>query len=410
MKVELLNLRRQFDELRDLVMGALERVCCQQTRALGEEVSAFEQEFAAHCEASSAVAVDSGASALHLALLALGVGSGDEVMTTPLTSPSACEAICSTGAVPVFADVRLATGAMDPTRIDDAVTKRTRVLVPVHVHGRPVDLAPIYRFAVAHGFEVIEDASEAHGAMYRGWRIGSIGILTVFRFGPDTNLGVCGQGGMVVVNDPELASKVRSLRDHGRSGNGPHQVTGLPYAMGEMEAAVLRVKLRHLDRWVCRRRALAEQYYEGLRDCPVRLLMAPAQCEASWQSLTIVTGRRDALREYLTRQGVGTGVSFVGPMHLHPALAHLGYAEGNLPKAEQLCRESLSLPIYPELRHEEFGYVVDCVRTFFGQSPGTGTEDVRRRLVGNARFSRVGDVVRAFWAPTMRASRQVSAR
>ena len=403
MKVELFSVRRRFGELRDQIMAALARVCCRSASVLGEDARALEAEFAEHCEGRTAVAVNSTTSGLHLSLLALGVGPGHEVITTPLTSVATCEAITYTGATPVFADVDPNTGTLDPAGLDKVLTERTKVVVPVHWHGLPADLAPIYRFAVAHDLEVVENASQAHGATYRGWRIGSVGILTVFGLGPEANLGAYGSGGIVVVNDDGLAETLRVLRDHGRSGPQRHERIGYSYAMDELEAAVLRVKLRHMGRWATRRRELAERYYEGLKGCPVRMLVPPPQCEGGWCVLTIVTPDRDALGEHLTRREVASEPACPVPVHLQPAFAPLGYQPGHLPAAERLARQALLLPLYPELRDIELTYVVGCVREHFGESAAVATaDDMPSRMVANSRFGRIGDVIRAFWTPRAR--------
>lgn len=404
MLVTFLNLRRQFDQLRDRVMTALEDVCCRSEFVLGDEVRQFEEEFAAYCEADTAAAVNSGTSALHLALLAADVGPGHEVITTPLTSVATCEAITYTGAAPVFADVDPETGTLDPGQLDTVLTERTKAVVPVHLHGSPAGLGPIYEFAVAHDLMVIEDAAEAHGASYKGRRVGSIGTLSVFSFGPEQNLGAYGTGGIVVANDDELVENVRMLRDHGKSDTHHHERIGYNYGMGELEAAVLRIKLRHLDRWTERRRAIAERYYEGLEASPVRMLVPLPQCESSWHWLTVMTPERDGLRDHLTEREIGTDLYCPVPVHLQEAYAHLGYQNGDLPVAERMARESLSLPLYPELRDEEVAHVITCVQRYFGGGAEVGVpEDMPSRVVANVRFCHVGDVMRAYWMPRPRS-------
>ena len=401
MKVAPYNLRRQFGQLRDQIMASLERVCCRGEFVLGQEVELFEKEFADHCQAAQAVAVNSGTSALHLALLAAGVGPGHEVLTTPLTCAATCEAIAYTGAVPVFVDVGPDTGTLDPTRLAAAWSTRAKAVVPVHLYGFPADLDGIGAFAAATNLSVVEDASHAHGASYRGRRIGSSARLSIFSFGPEQNLGAYGTGGVVVTNDSELARTLRLLRDHGRSGPHLHELIGYNYGMGALEAAVLRVKLRHLRRWTIRRRTIAERYYEGLVGCPVRMLMPPARCEASWHLVPIVVPARDALKDHLGNKQIATADYCPIPMHLQPANAHLGYRKGDFPNAERLARESLFLPIYPELREDEIAHVVGCIRSYFGLRARRPSElgDMPARMVTNARFRRIGDVIRAFWAP-----------
>jgi dTDP-4-amino-4,6-dideoxygalactose transaminase len=341
------ELRSQYASIREEIDAAIARVLERGWFILGPEVEAFEAEFAAYCGARYGIGVGSGTEALHLALWACGVGPGDEVITVAHTAVPTINAISLTGARPVFVDVDPATYTMDPAAAAAAVTPRTRALLPVHLYGHPADMAPLRELAERHGLWLIEDAAQAHGARYRGARVGTLGHLAAFSFYPTKNLGAYGDGGMVVTNDATLAGRVRRLRNYGQSDRYHHEVLGLNSRLDELQAAVLRVKLRHLDAWTAARRERAARYTAALgRAIP------PA--EAPWAQhvyhlYVVRVPQRAAVQEALARAGIGTLIHYPVPAHLQRAYAFLGVARGSLPVTERLAEEVLSLPLYPEL-------------------------------------------------------------
>lgn len=349
------DLKPQYAAIKDEIDAALRRVLGGGWYVLGPEVEAFEAEFAAYCGARYAVGVGSGTEALHLALWACNLQPGDEVVTVAHTAVPTINAISLTGARPVFVDVDPATRTMDPAAVAAAITPRTRALLPVHLYGHPADMAPLQALAREHGLALIEDAAQAHGAEYRGTRAGRLGDLAAFSFYPTKNLGAYGDGGMVVTDDPALAERLRLLRNYGQTDRYHHQIEGLNSRLDELQAAVLRVKLRHLDAWTAARRERAARYAARLRN------VAPPT-EAPWAHhvyhLYVVTvPRREAVQAALAAAGIGTLVHYPIPAHLQPAYAHLGVARGSLPVTERLADEVLSLPLYPELAFEHIDEV-----------------------------------------------------
>jgi dTDP-4-amino-4,6-dideoxygalactose transaminase len=357
MHVPYFDLKAQYQALRDEILPALDRVCHNAAFILGEEVTAFEAEFAAYCEVRHCVALNSGTSALHLALLGVGVGHDDEVITTPNTFIATAEAISYIGARPVFADIDPATANIDPARIAAAITPRTRAIVPVHLYGRPADMDAILAIAERHAIPIVEDACQAHGARCRGRRVGSIGRAAAFSFYPGKNLGAYGEGGALTTNDDRLAQLARTLRAHGEPTRYFHDVVGYNYRMDGLQGAVLRIKLRRLDAWNARRRAIARRYRERLAGTPVTLLADDARDEAADHLVVVYVDDRDAVRTALHARGVETAVHYPRPIHLQRAYAALGYAPGSLPHAERACTRALSLPLFPEMSDAQVDYV-----------------------------------------------------
>lgn len=358
--VPLVDLRAQYASLRTEVLAAIERVMESGQFVLGPETEAFEREFAVYCQTSYAVGTNSGTSALHLALLAAGVGPGDEVITVPFTFVATAAAIGYTGARPVFVDVRPDSLTMDPELIEAAVTSRTRAIVPVHLYGQPADMGPITEIARARGLKVVEDACQAHGAEYRGRRAGSLGDLGCFSFYPGKNLGAYGEAGAVVTDDPELARSIGVLRHWGQERRYHHDRKGFNYRIEELQAALLRVKLRHLEEWTASRRAHARLYrelLEGVVPMPAELPYA----RHVFHLYVIRTAARTALEAALSRAGIQSGVHYPVPVHLQPAWAELGYRRGDFPVTECASREVLSLPMFAELREATIGRIVDVV-------------------------------------------------
>jgi dTDP-4-amino-4,6-dideoxygalactose transaminase len=341
------DLRPQYAAIKDEVDAAVRGVLERGWYVLGPEVEAFETEFAAYCGARYAVGVGSGTEALHLALWACELGPGDEVITVAHTAVPTINAISLTGARPVFVDVDAATRTMDPVAAAAAVTSRTRALLPVHLYGHPADMGPLQALARERGLALIEDAAQAHGAAYHGTRAGRLGDLAAFSFYPTKNLGAYGDGGMVVTDDATLAERLRLLRNYGQTDRYHHQIEGLNSRLDELQAAVLRVKLRHLDAWTAARRERAARYTARLRN--VTLPTEAAWAQHVYHLYAVEVPRREAVQAALAAAGIGTLVHYPIPAHLQPAYAHLGIARGSLPVTERLADTVLSLPLYPEL-------------------------------------------------------------
>jgi dTDP-4-amino-4,6-dideoxygalactose transaminase len=358
------DLRAQHEALGAELAAAAERVLAGGRYVLGPEVEAFEAEFAAHCGAPHCVSTGSGTDAIRLALTAGGIGPGDEVVTVSHTAVPTVFAVEATGARPVLVEVDPRTYTMDPERAAAAIGPATRALLPAHLYGQCADLEPLRELAEEHGLFLVEDACQAHGATYEGAAAGTVGHAGCFSFYPTKNLGGFGDGGAVVTADGDLAGRIRRLRNHGLVGGYVHDAVAGNSRLDDLQAALLRVKLSHLDGWNEARRALAERYEEGLRDLP---LMTPSV--ASWGThvfhlYVVRTPRRDALLSHLDAAGVGAGIHYPVPVHLQPAYAGRP-ATGGLESTEQLAREVLSLPMYPELGEARLARVVDVVRDFF---------------------------------------------
>ncbi|HNC07818.1 MAG TPA: DegT/DnrJ/EryC1/StrS family aminotransferase [Anaerolineales bacterium] len=358
------ELKRQSEMLRPELDEAVARIMAGGSYILGEEVAAFEKEFADYCHAAHAVGVASGTDALQLALMACGVGAGDEVIAPSHTAVATIAAIEMTGARPVLVDIDLTRYTIDPKQIAEAITPHTRAIIPVHLYGCPADMNSILEIARAKNIFVIEDASQAHGATVAGQRVGSLGQIAAFSFYPTKNLGAFGDGGAVVTNDSQLAEKVHLLRQYGWKERYISQVKGLNSRLDELQAGILRVKLRHLEEWNQRRRHLASLYVDLLSGSDITLPPQPADLEPVHHQFVIRHPRRDALRETLRSQGIQTLVHYPVPVHLQPAYANLGLGRGSLPKSEQAADEVLSLPLYPELTEDQVQRVAEACLGF----------------------------------------------
>jgi dTDP-4-amino-4,6-dideoxygalactose transaminase len=329
---------------------------------LGSSVAAFEEQFAAYCQASYAMGVNTGTSALHLALIAAGVRAGDEVITVPFTFVATVAAIGYIGAKAVFVDIDPRTFTMDPAQIEAAITSRTKAIVPVHLYGQPADMDPILAIARRHGLVVIEDACQAHGAAYKGRPVGSLGHAAAFSFYPGKNLGAYGEGGMVVSSSESFAREVRMLRDWGAEKKYHHVLKGFNYRMEGLQGAMLRVKLRHLERWTEARRAHARDYAQLLVDAGVGI---PAEADFArhvFHVYAVRTSDRQSLQRMLQANGVATGIHYPIPVHLQPAYSDLGYKAGQFPESERAANEVLSLPMYPELSRTKLEMVAAAIR------------------------------------------------
>lgn len=362
-KVPFLDLKAQYAGIREDIEAALKGVLDDASFVLGPPVSRFEEAFAAYCNRKHCIAVNSGTSALHLALLASGVGPGDEVVTTPHTWISTSWAISYCGARPIFADVDPSTGNLDPGAAAAAVTGRTKVLLPVNLYGNPAPNARFEELAARASVILVEDAAQSHGAVLGGRKSGSFGRLSCFSFYPGKNLGAVGEGGAVVTDDDAAAERIRRLRDHAQAGRHNHVEIGFNYRMEAIQGAVLGVKLRHLDGWNEQRRVAAARYGRLLSDVPGLVLPEPIPgATPVWHLYVVRVRERERVAAVLAERGIGTGVHYPRPVHLQPAYATLGHRPGSFPRAEAFAAECLSLPMFPEISEEQQAAVADALR------------------------------------------------
>ena len=395
MSVPLLDLKAQYDPIRDEIEAAIRGVLESQRFVLGPEVEALEQEIAIYSQCKHGIGVSSGTDALLVSLMAIDLKPGDEVITTPYTFFATVGAIARLGARPVFVDIDPVSYNIDPTRIEAAITERTKAIIPVHLYGQMADMAPIVDLAKRRGLRVIEDAAQAIGAEYKERRAGSIGDLGCFSFFPSKNLGAFGDGGMVVTNNAQLADKVQLLRNHGYRPKYYNKIVGGNFRLDALQAAVLRVKLKHLDDWTAARQVNARRYHQlfeqyGLTPdtchLPLDSSLTPDTCHLSPgspptpdtrhltpnfrhiynQFVIRVSGDvRDDLRAFLKDRQIGTEIYYPVPAHVQECFDHLGYRPGDMPESESAANETLALPIYPELTDEQIEYVVSQIAAFF---------------------------------------------
>ena len=353
---------QQYDQLKEEIDAEIASVLQSGRFILGPEVEAFEAEFAAYCGTRFAVGLANGTEAIALALAACDIGPGDEVTTAANTSVFTALAISMVGARARLVDIDPWTYTLDPAQLKASITPRTRAIIPVHLYGQPADMSPIMTVARQHGLYIVEDACQAHGAKYREQRIGSIGHLAAFSFYPTKNLGAYGDGGAVVTSDAALAERLRWLRDGGRVDRYRHVICGYNSRLDEIHATVLRIKLRYLDQWNERRRALAGLYSRTLKDTSVVIPVEASYARHVYHLYVIRSCTRDALHRYLADRGIQTLVHYPIPVHLQPAFAGLGYPSGSFPEAERACEEVLSLPMFPELREERVDMVCETLK------------------------------------------------
>ena len=357
-RVPYLDLQAQYDSIRTEVLAALGEICESARFAQGPATLDFEEKFAAYCGVGHCVSLNSGTSALHLALRCLDVGPGDEVITVAMTFIGTAWAISYVGAKPVFVDIDPVRRTMCPTKLEAAITPRTKAIVPVHLFGMPAEMDRIKAIAERHGLPIIEDAAQAHGALYRGTRVGQFGKIACFSFYPSKNLGAYGEGGALVSNDASIAQRARSLRDHAQSQKYLHDEIGYNYRMDSFQAAVIAIKLKRLDAWNAARVDRAAYYTELLANSSYKLPTHFSDSECVWHCYVIEAPERHRVRSVLHEAGIETAVHYPVPVHLQKAYAHLGYKAGDLPITERLCQHCLSLPIYPELSKEKIFTVV----------------------------------------------------
>jgi dTDP-4-amino-4,6-dideoxygalactose transaminase len=379
---DFLDLKAQFGTIRAEVIAAVTNVLESQHFILGEEVQSFEEEVGAALGTKHSVSCASGTDALILAMLAAGIGPGDEVITTPFSFIATAGSIARVGARPVFVDIDQQSFNIDSAQIEAAITPRTRAILPVHLFGLPADLDPIMQVAERQKLVVIEDAAQAIGARYKGHSIGTIGTFGCFSFFPSKNLGGAGDGGLVTTQDAGLAERLRLLRVHGSKKKYHHDILGTNSRLDALQAAILRVKLRYLDGWTRGREGRAN-YYRSLfaaHDLGALVQVScvpPAETYHVYNQFTIRCARRDELREFLKRAGIPTEVYYPLPLHLQPAFSYLDYREGQFPQAEQASREALSLPVYPELKESQQERVVRKIAEFYAGTTGTSAPSVQ---------------------------------
>jgi len=370
--IPLVDLKRQYASIKQEIGESIDRVLESSNFILGAEVDKFEKEFAAFCRAKYAVGVSSGTNALSLALSALDIKQGDEVITTPNTFIATAAAISHVGARPVFVDVSPDTYNMDSTQLEKTITGRTRAIIPVHLYGHPAEMDAVRQVAQKHNLKVIEDACQAHGAEYRGQRVGAMGDMSAFSFYPGKNLGAYGDGGAAVTDNRELAEKVRLLRNHGSPKKYYHEIIGYNARFDEIQAAILRVKLRFLDDWNTKRRMNATIYAEYLKGLADRgLVTIPKEKDVvkhvyHLYVIQVEEGVRDRLIQHLNSRGIGAQIHYPIPIHLQKAYSPLGYKQGSFPVAEGLAKRIVSLPMFPELERRDIEYVCQEIRSVFG--------------------------------------------
>jgi dTDP-4-amino-4,6-dideoxygalactose transaminase len=366
MKVPLLDLKAEYHELREQILPALDRVCENSAFVLGEDVEQFESEFAGYCNVKHCVALSSGTAALHLGLLALGVQPGDEVITSPNTFLATAEAITYCGARPVFVDIDPSTANLDPAQIERAATPRTRAIIPIHLYGRPADMDAILAIAENLKLLVLEDAAQAHGARYRGRRVGSLGQAAAFSFYPSKNLGAYGEGGALTTNDDSIAKYARAARSHGQTARYEHEFVGYNYRMQGFQGAVLRIKLRYLDRWIARRQEIAREYRRVFAGAKLGTPNDAPQDESVYHQFVIYVTNRNSVISQLAAREIETAIHYPKPLHLQPAYSSLAYPPCSFPLAERACEHVLSLPIYPGMTADQVAHVANSVLEVVG--------------------------------------------
>lgn len=356
------DLKRQTRQLKDELMQALEHTLDNCQFILGDEVLKLEETFSAYCQAEAAAGVSSGTSALHLALLACDVGSGDEVITVPFTFAATVAAILYTGATPRFVDIEPGTFTMDASKLEAAISEKTRAIMPVHLYGQAADMDAINAIASKHNLSVIEDAAQAHGAEYRGKRVGALGDIAGFSFYPGKNIGACGEGGICVSQDAKLIERVKTLRNWGQQGRYQHVLKGFNYRMDGFQGAVLNVKMRHIEAWTERRIAIAERYRDAIAHPALTL---PALAETStrhvYHQFVLLCEEREDFRAAMQQAGIGTNVHYPHPLYRMEAYSDLGYQAGDFPTAESVAVRCVSLPLFPEMTDEEVNTVIQAV-------------------------------------------------
>jgi dTDP-4-amino-4,6-dideoxygalactose transaminase len=371
MNIPLVDLHTQYVPLKDEIFAGMEKVFESMHLFLGENVQALEKDFAQFCGAQYGFGVSDGTAALQIILRAMGIGPGDEVITVSHTFIATVEAIVLVGAIPVFVDIDPDTYLMDVTQVEAKITSYTKAIMPVHLYGQAADMDPLLEIAARHGLRVIEDGAQAHGATYKGRRTGGLGDAAGFSFYYSKNLGAYGEGGFISTNDPEVARKVRMIRDHGSEQRYYHELIGMNGRLDEIQAVVLRAKFPHLLEWNERRRLHAEKYNELLAGTPVVVPVVAAGNEHIYHQYVIKTPNRDGLQAWLKERGIGTGIHYPVPVHLQKSMSQYGYHRGDFPITESVVSQILSLPMYAELTDESIEFISDAIRSYITPIPET---------------------------------------
>lgn len=365
MNIPFLDLKQQFKQIQQAVMPVVTETMTDGAFIGGPQVTGFEDEFAAFCDSRFCVGVGSGTDALRFALMATGIGQGDEVITVPNTFIATTEAISQVGALPVFVDVKASTCNMDPDQIAASITEKTRAIIPVHLYGQMADMDAICQIAEQYNLTVIEDACQAHGALYKDKKAGSMGAVGCFSFYPGKNLGAFGEGGAIVTQDEQIARKIRMIRNHGQEKKYIHQIEGFNGRLDAIQAAVLRIKLKHLPSWNESRRQNAQYYNELLAQTPGLVLPTEEQFAKSVYHLYVIhVKERDELQKHLSSKGIATGLHYPMPLHLQEPYRHLAYRKGAFPVSENSADHLLSLPMFPELKKEQIEYIAEHIINF----------------------------------------------
>ncbi|MBC8473486.1 MAG: DegT/DnrJ/EryC1/StrS family aminotransferase [Candidatus Omnitrophica bacterium] len=364
MKVDVFSLKKQYEDIKDEIKGPVDKVITSGGFILGEDVKLFEQEFPDYCGVKHGVGVNSGTDALFLACLACGIGKGDEVIVMPYTYIATALGISMAGATPVFVDIEEKTYNIDISKIEKAITKKTKAILPVHLYGHPADMDPIMEIAARHKLKVIEDCAQAHGALYKNKKVGSFGHAACFSFYPTKNLGAFGDGGMVITDSEDIKQRLLLLRDYGRKGRYEHILKGYNSRLDTLQAAILRVKLKHLDEWDEKRRKNASLYTKLFKENKIDVV-CPYEADYAKHVYHLyavrVKNRKDVM-EKLAEKGIRTLIHYPIPIHLQDAYKDLGHKKGDFPVSEKCCEEILTLPMYPELPEEDIKYVVQALK------------------------------------------------
>jgi dTDP-4-amino-4,6-dideoxygalactose transaminase len=360
------DLKVQYRRLKEEILRELAEVAESTAYVLGPKVNAFEQAFAKYAGAKHCVGLNSGTSALHLALICAGVKPGDEVITVPMTFIATSWGVSYAGATPVYVDVDPVTRTMDVSQVEARITSKTKAILPVHLYGQMADMASLMELGRKYGIPVIEDAAQSHGAMYNGQKAGTIGFAGCFSFYPGKNLGAYGEAGAVITNDDQAAARMRALRDHAQEKRYHHNEIGFNYRMDAFQGAILNVKLKYLEEWTESRRALATQYNRRLGGLPIELPSEVAGRRHVWHLYVALHPERDRVRAELETLGIQTGLHYPIPLHLQKAYKHLGYKEGDFPVSERIGRECVTLPLFPEMTREQQDAVVDAMSNVLG--------------------------------------------
>jgi dTDP-4-amino-4,6-dideoxygalactose transaminase len=364
MSIPFLDLKKQYLQIRSEVLGKIEGVLEDTAFSGGKYVEEFEQKFATYCNTNYCIAVNNGTSALHLAMLALGIGEGDEVIVPANTFIATAWGVSYCNATPIFVDCTADTWEIDVSKIEEKITSKTKAIVGVHLYGQPFDIDAVTAIAKKHNLFLVEDAAQAHGAYYKGERVGGFGEMACFSFYPGKNLGTYGEGGGIVTNNEKYFKHLQSLRNHGSVVRYYHDEIGYNMRMGGVEAAVLSVKLQYLDAWNNRRKEIARMYQQGITNPKIKMQVQPEFADSVYHLFVITTEDRDGLMKYLQANGVFPGLHYPVPCHLQRAYAHLGYKQGDCPNAEYLASHCLSLPMFAELSDAEVEKVIELLNKF----------------------------------------------